>query len=280
VVKAGLKCCWKSLFAPSPKEDEKELDKLDVMVVDDEPLARARIRELLKRDADIGRIEECRDGFEAVQALQNEPPDLVFLDIQMPEKDGFEVIDEIGVERMPVVIFVTAYDQYALRAFQVCALDYLLKPFDERRFEQTLVRAKTQVRTAHGGRLHASLFSLMEQWHAHSKYVERVLVKTSGRFFFLNTSEIDWIKAEGNYVRLAVGKAAYLLRETVNNLERQLDPASFLRIHRSTIVNIDRIREIQQTFHGEYTVVLKDGTELRLSRRYREKLPRTVGKFS
>jgi two-component system LytT family response regulator len=255
------------------------------MVVDDEPLARARIRELLKRDSDIGLVEECGDGFEAVQAMQSELPDLVFLDIQMPEKDGFSVIDEIGIERMPVVIFVTAYDQYALRAFQVCALDYLLKPFDEKRFEQTLARAKTQIRTAQvgrdgGDRLHASLFSLMEQWHAQSKYVERVLVKTSGRFFFLNASEIDWIKAEGNYVRLAVGKSSYLLRETVNNLERQLDPARFLRIHRSTIVNIDRIKEIQQTFHGEYTVVLRDGTELRLSRRYREKLPRTVGKIS
>ena len=260
------------------------MDKLHVMVVDDEPLARARIRELLKRDSDIGLVEECKDGFEAVQAMQNEPPDLVFLDIQMPEKDGFSVIDEIGVERMPVVIFVTAYDQYALRAFQVCALDYLLKPFDEKRFEQTLARAKTQIRAVQGDGggdgLHASLFSLMEQWHAQSKYVERVLVKTSGRFFFLNASEIDWIKAEGNYVRLAVGKSAYLLRETVNNLEKQLDPARFLRIHRSTIVNIDRIKEIQQTFHGEYTVVLRDGTELRLSRRYREKLPRTVGKFS
>jgi two-component system, LytTR family, response regulator len=257
------------------------LDKLHVIIVDDEPLARGRIRELLKRDADIGHVEECNDGFEAVQAMQNKMPDLVFLDIQMPEKDGFSVIDEIGIERMPVVIFVTAYDQYALRAFQVCALDYLLKPFDEQRFEQTLGRAKKQVRAAQGGeQLHASLFSLMEQWHAQSKYVERVLIKTSGRFFFLNAVEIDWIKAEGNYVRLAVGKSGYLLRETVNNLERQLDPASFLRIHRSTIVNIDRIKEIQQTFHGEYTVVLKDGTELRLSRRYREKLPRTVGKFS
>jgi two-component system LytT family response regulator len=259
----------------------KELDKLHVLVVDDEPLARARIRELLKPDIDIGLIEECSDGFEAVSAVQDKMPDMIFLDIQMPEKDGFGVIEEIGVERMPVVIFVTAYDQYALRAFRVCALDYLLKPFDEKRFEQTLGRAKTQIRMAQGGgHLHASLFSLMEQWRAQSRYVERILVKTSGRFFFLNAGEIDCIKAEGNYVSLHVGKSCYLLRETINNLERQLDPARFLRIHRSTIVNIDCIKEIQQTFHGEYTVVLKDGTGLRLSRRYREKLPRTVGRFS
>jgi two-component system LytT family response regulator len=250
------------------------------LIVDDEPLARARIRELLKPDADIGHIQECGDGFEAVSIIQDKRPDLVFLDIQMPEKDGFGVVEEIGLERMPVVIFVTAYDQYALRAFQVCALDYLLKPFDEKRFEQTLQRAKTQIRTTRSGDLHASLFSLMEQWRAQSKYIERVLVKTSGRFFFLNVGEIDWIRAEGNYVRLHVGKSAYLLRETVHNLERQLDPARFLRIHRSTIANIDQIREIQQTFHGEYTVVLKDGTELKLSRRYREKLPRIVEKLA
>jgi two-component system LytT family response regulator len=258
----------------------KELDKLYVLVVDDEPLARARIRELLKTDPDIGRIEECGDGFEAVTAIRKETPDLLFLDIQMPEKDGFGVLEEIGVEHMPVVVFVTAYDQYALRAFQVCALDYLLKPFDEKRFAQTLQRAKSQIRAARGTELQASLLSLMEQWRAQSKYIERVLVKTSGRFFFLSAGEIDWIKAEGNYVRLHVGKAAYLLRETVNNLERQLDPARFLRIHRSTIANIDQIREIQQSFHGEYTVILKDGTELKLSRRYREKLPRIVEKLA
>lgn len=256
------------------------MEKIRVAVVDDEPLARTRLRGLLQQDPEVDVIAECADGYEAVSVIRGGAPDLIFLDVQMPEKDGFEVIEEVGVGRMPVVIFVTAYDQYALRAFQVCALDYLLKPFDEQRFLETLRRAKTQIRNEQGGDLHRRMLSLIEEWEVRSNYLERVLIKTGGRLFFLKTAEIDWIKAEGNYVSLHAGGATHLLRETVSGMENQLDPADFLRIHRSTIVNIKRVKEIQQMFAGDYKVILTDGTRLTLSRNYREKLLRLAKKAS
>jgi two-component system LytT family response regulator len=256
------------------------MEKIKVVTVDDEPLARGRLRTLLQHDPEVDLVAECVDGYEAVSSIRKLRPDLVFLDIQMPEKDGFKVVEEIGVEIMPVVIFVTAYDEYALRAFQVCGLDYLLKPFDQSRFEQTLQRAKTQIASARRGDVQRRMLSLLEEWKARSSYLERIVIKTGGRLFFLKTSEVDWIKVEGNYVRFHVGKSNYLLRETLNHLETQLDPEKFLRIHRSAMVNIDRVKEIQQMFHGEHRVVLKDGTELTLSRSYREKLPRFAAKSS
>ena len=254
-----------------------------MVIVDDEPLARSRLRGLLKRDDEIEIVAECIDGYEATSVIQAQKPDLVFLDIQMPEKDGFRVIEEIGIEQMPIIIFVTAYDQHALRAFQVHALDYLLKPFDEKRFAETLQRAKNHIRNARSrvaDDLHQRLLSMMEQWRRRALYLERIMIKAGGRLSFLRTAELDWMKAEGNYVRLHVGSASYLLRETVNNLEAQLDPEKFLRIHRSTIVNIERVKEIQQMFHGEYRVVLVDGTQLKLGRNYRGKLPRFAEKVS
>jgi len=256
------------------------MEKIGVVIVDDEPLARARLRGLLEGDTEISLIAECADGYEAVSVIRECAPDLIFLDVQMPEKGGFEVVEEIGVERMPVVIFVTAYDQYALEAFDVRALDYLLKPFDEKRFRETLRRAKAQIRSTQNGDLGQRMLSLMEELKRRPNYLERILIRTGGRLFFLKTAELDWIEAEGNYVRLHAGKGTFLLRETVNNLEAQLDPKDFLRIHRSTIVNINRIKEIQQMFHGEYRAVLADGTELTLSRNYREKLLRPDEKAS
>jgi two-component system LytT family response regulator len=248
---------------------------INVLIVDDEPLARERIRALLERDPDVVVAGECSDGEEAVAAIRSLAPDLVFLDVQMPEKDGFDVVREVGASAMPTVVFVTAYDQYAVRAFDVCALDYLLKPFDEDRFAQALARAKTQARgDVRGDVLQRRMLALVEEMRARSRYLDRLMIKAGGHLFFLKAEEIDWIEAEGNYVRLHVGEASHLLRETVVGLEAQLDPGRFLRIHRSTIVNLDRVREIQPLFHGEYRVVLHDGTKLTLSRGYRDRLGR------
>ena len=250
------------------------MERIRALIVDDEPLARERIRNLVERDPEIVVAAECRDGQEAIAAIREHAPDLVFLDVQMPEKSGFDVIAEIGVERLPVVVFVTAHDDYALRAFEVAALDYLLKPFDEDRFSKTLDRAKTQIRSRQPDEFQQRVLSMMEDLRAAPRGLERLIVKTGGQLVFLKTDEVDWIQAEGNYVRLHVGGASHLVRETIQSLEASLDPDRFLRIHRSTIVNLDRVREIQPLVHGEHRVVLKDGTKLSLSRGYRDRLSR------
>jgi two-component system LytT family response regulator len=254
--------------------------KIQALIVDDERLARKRIRSLLKNERDVEVVGECADGAEALAAIRKQSPDLVFLDVQMPEMDGFQVLQEVGGDRMPAVVFVTAYDKYALRAFEVHALDYLLKPFDEDRFGEALRRAKEQVLGGSNGELHGRLIALIEHLRSGERYVDRLLVKASGRVLFLKTEDIDWIEAAGNYVRLHVGKESHLLRETMNTIETRLDPAHFLRIHRSTIVNLDRIKEMQPWFSGEYVVLLKDGTELRLSRGYRDKFDERLGEAS
>jgi two-component system LytT family response regulator len=204
--------------------------------------------------------------------VRSATPDLVFLDVQMPGMDGFGVLEELREERMPFVIFVTAFDRYAVKAFEVHAVDYLLKPFHRERFSRATERAKTQIRAAAGGDFTAQIRDLIQELRPAARYLERVIVKTSGTVFFLKTDEIDWVSAEENYVRLHCGKASYLLREKISNLESQLDPGRFQRIHRSTIVNIDRIQKLHPQSHGDYQVVLQDGTELILSRQYRERL--------
>jgi two-component system LytT family response regulator len=241
------------------------MDRVRALIVDDEPLARARIRDLLAADADVEVACECGDGVEAVEAIRALAPDLVFLDVQMPERGGFDVVAEIGTDRMPVVVFVTAYDDYALRAFEAHALDYILKPFDEARFRGALARAKAQVHVARAAR------------GAQPRFLTRLMVKSGDRFVFVRDEEIDWVEADGNYVRLHAGAAEHLLRETIRGLEARLDPERFMRIHRSTIVNLDRVREIHPLFHGEYRVVLADGTKLTLSRGYRDRLSRFEG---
>ena len=261
----------------------RELNKIRALIVDDEPFARERVRRLLASDADIEIVGECADGFAAVQMIEERAPDLLFLDIQMPGKTGFDVLEEIDAEQTPVVVFLTAYDQYAVRAFDACALDYLLKPFDEERFERALSRAKTQIRR--DSTLEDSEDDTAAPLaprdpngpHNAAGPLERFVVKASGRIFFLKAGEVDWIEAYGNYVRLHVGKSAYILREAIGGIESSLDPARFLRIHRSAIVNVERIREMQPMFHGQYTVVLHDGTRLTLSRRYRGKLQKSLG---
>ena len=249
--------------------DEKK--KIRALIVDDERLARKRLRTLLAEDRDVEIVGECADGAEAVMAIERDAPDLLFLDVQMPELDGFAVLEAVGPDKMPSVVFVTAYDRYALRAFEVHALDYLLKPFDEERFQNALQRAKEQLRSESAGALEQRLMALLETFKAGQTHVDRLLVKASGRVLFLKTDEIDWIEASGNYVRLHVGRESYLFRETMNAMEAKLDPAKFLRIHRSTLVNSDRIKEMQPWFSGEHVILLRDGTELRLSRGYRER---------
>lgn len=245
--------------------------RIRALVVDDEPLARRRLRRLLERDPEVDLIGECGDGPAAATAIAEQAPDLVFLDIQMPEVDGFAVLQRLPVDRTPLVIFVTAHDQYALRAFEVAAVDYLLKPFDRRRFAQALQRAKARLAEPGDG-LGQRTLALLEELRARSSHLDRLVIKAGGRAFFLKTDEIDWVEAEGKYVRLHVGRESHLLREPIGTLEAQLDPRRFLRIHRSTIVNIDRIRELQPWFHNEVRVILRDGTELMLSRGCRKKL--------
>jgi two-component system LytT family response regulator len=246
--------------------------KLTTLIVDDEPLARERLLSLLSNETDIEVLGQCRDGEEAVSAIHERHPDLVLLDVEMPRMDGFQVIDTIGPDRMPMVIFVTAYDQHAIRAFQVRALDYLLKPFDRERFSDALQRARTQIESQTNGDLGKRLLALMKDMRRDQPKTDRLVVKSGGRLFFLRADEIDWIEAAGNYVRLHVGSQSHLLRETMNGIEARLDPERFFRIHRCRIVNVERIQEMQPWLNGEYSVVLRTGVRLTLSRGYREKL--------
>jgi len=247
------------------------------LIVDDEPLARRRIRRMLAHDPEVAIVGDCSNGRDAIAAIKSESPDLIFLDVQMPEVDGFDVLASTETKRPPLVIFVTAYDQYALRAFEVAAVDYLVKPFDRRRFEGALERAKSRLASGRESDLNQQTLALLAELRAQSSHVERLVIKAGGRAFFLKTGEIDWIEAEGKYVRLHVGKESYLLREAIGSMEGQLDPRKFPRIHRSTIVNIERVRELQPWFHNEYRVILKDGTELMLSRSCRKRLGELLG---
>jgi len=248
------------------------MKKIRTLVVDDEPLARERLTSLLAAEPGIEVLGQCRDGEEAVRGIMDHTPDLVFLDVQMPAMNGFEVIEAVGSERMPLVIFVTAYDQHALKAFQVRALDYVLKPFDRERFQEALQRARAQIQRDETGDLGRRLLALVKDLRRDQPKTDRLVVKSGGRLFFLRTDEIDWIEAAGNYVRLHVGTTSHLLRETMNAIEGRLDAEKFFRIHRSRIVNMERIQEMQPWLNGEYAVVLRTGTRLTLSRGYREKL--------
>ncbi len=246
------------------------------MIVDDEPLARRNLRALLRADAEIELVRECGSGSDAVTGIRTLQPDLVFLDVQMPEMNGFEVLDKLSGQPLPVIIFVTAYDQYALKAFEVSALDYLLKPFDDARFDKALRQAKKQIEQQDAGELGLKLLSLLDGRNvpaaAQARYITRLMIRNTGRVIFMNVDEIDWIEAYDNYIRLHAGNKAHLLRRTMNELESVLNPAQFARIHRSSIVNLDRVLEMHPHFNGDYMVVLKDGTELRLSRGRKERL--------
>lgn len=248
------------------------------LIVDDESLARERIRNMLGSDPRIEIIAECANGEDAIDAIQQHSPDLVFLDVEMPGIDGFGVIEALHPGRIPTIIFVTAYDQYAVRAFEVYALDYLLKPFDQERFDKALDRAKSQITNNHSDALNERILSALEEIKTRPVHLERLVIKMNGHVFFIKADEIDWLEAEGNYVRLHAGKESYLLRDTISALESQLDPKKFIRVHRSAIVNIDRITELQPWFHGEYRIILREGVQLTLSRTYREKLHDLLGR--
>jgi two-component system LytT family response regulator len=279
-----------------------------VLIVDDEALARQRVRRLLQNETDVEIVGEAESGTEAVTMIRERQPDLVCLDVQMPGLDGFGVLREIEGGKVPMVLFVTAYDEHAQRAFDVHAVDYVLKPVDGDRFRAAFDKARKQRanavaaerlgelletvrRLADGGAAEArdgatALASLAgaaapsvppAAAGANGRYASRILVKQDGRMFFVKTTEIDWIEADRNYVRLHVGKTAHTIRERISHLEETLDPRLFARIHRSTIVNLNRVREMQQWFSGDYVVILEDGTRLRLSRHYRDRVEKQVG---
>jgi two-component system, LytTR family, response regulator len=241
--------------------------KIRTLVVDDEPVARARVLSLLRDESDIEVIGECESGPQAISAIESTSPDLVFLDIQMPQMDGVELARTLG-DAMPAVVFVTAYDEYALSAFEVHALDYLLKPFSAERFKSALMHA----------RQHLSSRRAVDPREPVGERRDRLVIKSSGRIYFVRIQEIDWCEAAGNYVRLHVGPQTHLVRGTMGHIESQLDPAQFVRVHRSTIVNIDRIQELHSSFNGEYVILLHDKTRLTLSRGYRDGLQTKLGK--
>lgn len=249
---------------------------LRAVIIDDEPIARLRIRRLLDADPEVEVIAECGDGEAAVAAICREQPDLVFLDIQMPEMDGFEVVRQVGIERMPITIFVTAHNRYALRAFEAHALDYLLKPFGKARFAEALSRAKQQVAGHLNRETLKSVVAMLGQVANQNRYPKQLPVTQHGHVAFVNTAVIDWIEADGNYARLHVGSQHYEVRETLTSIEAKLDPLEFVRIHRSTIVNLRSIKEIHPWFHGHHLVVLNNGRELRMSR-YQREVARRLG---
>lgn len=267
-------------------------DKIRVLVVDDEPLAREGILVLLEPEEDVEVVGECGDGTEAAEAIRSLAPDLVFLDIEMPGMNGLAVLEGIPHDEMPVVIFVTAYDEYAIQAFEVHALDYLLKPYDDERFARSLERARTELRYRGDSRFTERLAAMLagrvgpgetpaplttEPSEDGDEHLKRLVIKRSGRVFFLDVDEIDWIEAADYYVRLHVGEESHLLRITMKEMEASLDPEKFFRIHRSSIVNMERVRELQPFFHGEYVVIMQDGTKLSLSRSRRKQLEERLG---
>ncbi|MGH7470015.1 MAG: LytR/AlgR family response regulator transcription factor [Longimicrobiales bacterium] len=247
------------------------------LIADDEPLARERIRDLLDAEHDIEVIAECADGRSAAQALRQHAPDLLFLDVQMPELDGFSVLEQADMPARLCVIFVTAFDEYALRAFNVHAVDYLLKPYDRDRFQVALRRARTLLAGQEQVDARNQLLTLLHELRAHAPTGTRIPIKTNGRVIFLRPEQIDWLEAADNYVRVHAAADSYLVRDTLNEFEARLDPVRFARIHRSTIVNLDRVKELRPLFHGEYSVLLETGTRLTLSRRYRDRLQHRFG---
>jgi two-component system, LytTR family, response regulator len=241
------------------------------LIVDDEPISRRRLRRLLLLEPDCEIAAECENGREAVAALEREPVDILFLDVQMPEMDGFQVVHALARSH-PLIIFTSAYDEYALKAFEVHAFDYLLKPFDRRRFRESVQRARMQIAQARPAISDDRILTLFEAF-AHARNTpDRIAVRSNGRVIFLRLGEIEWVEAADNYVCLHCGRETHILRETMSDLEARLDPSRFIRVHRSAIVNLECIKELQPWFRGDYKVVLNDGTELTLTKNHREKL--------
>ena len=250
---------------------------MKVAVVDDEPLARRRLKAMLAEQADIEVVAEYEDPSDAMKALPESDADVLFLDIQMPELDGFQMLERLGSRPPPFVIFVTAHAEHAVRAFDADATDYLLKPYDRERLERSLDRARAALAatdSSNGGALGTQVRQLVDQLRERSVYLDRVAVTMGRRTYFVSTRAIDWVQADRNYLRLHVGSKCHLIRSTISGIESRLDPAQFARVHRSFIVRIDHVKELRALISGEYRVVLVDGTELPMSPQYRDRLPR------
>lgn len=253
------------------------------IIIDDEVLARKRLNSLLATQPDFELIEECANGVEALEAINSLQPDLIFLDIQMPDLDGFGVVRQLSPDNLPLIIFVTAYDQYALKAFEVHAVDYLLKPFDDDRFHAALDHVRAQLNRPVESTVNQKIFAMLaeiqsgNQKNTSGHYLKRIAVKSAGTIHFVRSEEIEWIEAAGIYIKLHCGKRTHLMRQTMQQIESQLNPAHFLRIHRSTIINIDAVKSLHPHDHGEYIVRLVNGAELKLSRNYRDRLDILLG---
>lgn len=252
--------------------------KIRTLIVDDEPLARKFIRRILKDDDEVEVVGECGNGKDAVVAIQKQTPDLVFLDVQMPEMDGFSVLETLGVEKLPQIVFTTAYEQYAIRAFEFHALDYLLKPFDQARFADMMKHAKERVRHQQHQDERLQIGAFLETVKRPSEYLKRLVIRSEGRITFLKAEDLTWIQADDKYVRLHTGKITRMIRQSLHAMEEQLNPKRFVRIHRSAIVNVDHIKELHPLFGGEHQVLLYDGTKLTLSRNYKDRLFELLGK--
>lgn len=246
---------------------------IKVLIVDDEPLARKRIRALLANTADVKIVAECANGVEAVEAIETFTPDLMFLDVQMPEMDGLSVIENKSVEPMPLVIFVTASANHGLAAFESHAVDYLLKPFDQKRFEKALEKARARFTDDKNKGLPSEFAKIINRAEIQSEYRRHIAIRQDGRIFLVKTENIEWITADRNYVRLHVGRESYLRRETIGNIEQQLDPNQFRRVHRSAIVNMNFIKELRSVSGDKYQILLSSGEELIVSRTYQKNLP-------
>jgi len=254
------------------------MSKLRILIVDDEPLARQRVRGMLRADSAVEIIGECGSGTEAVAAIKRDRPDIVLLDIQMPGCDGLQVVAELPADRRPAVIFVTAHEKFAVEAFAVRATDYLLKPFDQQRLQTALKRAAEQIQARRAGDLGARLESLLSEAGPAERKPERLAVKVDGRVVFLRPEEITWVEAADNYVVIHLAdNTRLMLRETLSALEERLGTANFARVNRSAVVRLDQVKELQPTFHGDYTVVLRDGTRVPLSRSMRGRLEKFTG---
>jgi len=251
-----------------------------VVVADDEPLVRRGLRMFIGAEQGLSLVGEARNGPEAVDVIRAERPDLVFLDVQMPELDGFGVLESLEGEPLPAVVFVTAYDEYAIRAFDVHAVDYLLKPFDEERFRVALGRVRSRLGERKSTSLDERLEAVLSELRSREQYTDRLLVKTDGRVTVLQVDEVDWIEAADNYARVHTARGRYLVREPIKTLERKLNPRQFARVHRSAIVNLARVRELQPMFGGEYVILLSTGAKLTLSRGYRDAFRSRLGNES
>lgn len=248
---------------------------IKAVIVDDEALARARLRRMLQKDPDVEIISECSGGEEALATLNRTWPDVIFLDVQMPGFDGFRVLEALArrpSKFLPHIVFITAHNQYAIRAFEVFALDYILKPFNEARLQKALSRVKNQVHLQETSSLKDSVSALLHEVRSQSQFVDHLAIKEDGRIMIVRAKDIDWIEAETKYVRFHVGKESHLMRESLTSLEERLDPKRFVRIHRSAIVNVSRIKELHPLFHGDFHIILQNGTTLTLSRTYRKNL--------